>query len=171
MIRRLAPIDAPILRHSAHKVVALSQSYLRELVGDLIDTMRGNGSYCLAAPQIGVPLRVIVFETHADTPAGPVREVKGLINPVILFRSGSTEGFEACANLPGHVGRVWRAREIRCSALDFASVKVMHAARGREARAIQHAVDHLDGGLYIDKANAMCPCGAGGQEEEGYFKG
>ncbi|MGN4152070.1 peptide deformylase [Burkholderia gladioli] len=153
MIRQLVAIDAPILRQRALEVTALSKAHLLALAADLVDTLRSSGCDCLAAPQIGVPLRMIVLEAGQSTLSCVARRVEVLVNPIIISSSGSMEGPEACISLADHIGRVSRASEIRFIAQNIGGVKVDNIVKGDRARLMQHAIDHLDGLMFIDRTS------------------
>lgn len=153
MIRPLVAIDAPILRQRALELTALSKAHLQALATDLVDTLRSSGCDCLAAPQIGVPLRMTVLDARESTLNGGAREVEVLVNPVIISWSGSMEGPEACVSLAGHIGRVSRASEIRFIAQNIAGVEIDNIVKGHKARLMQHVIDHLDGLMFIDRTS------------------
>lgn len=128
----------PILRQRAHKVRGLSQSQVRDIVLDLIDTAKDRNAAGLAAPQIGVAYRIIVVKS------GP--GYVGMINPEVTLEIGNSLKEEGCLSLPGLYIPVRRASKIRVK-----TANGKHEAEGDLARAILHEIDHLDGILILDK--------------------
>jgi len=142
----------PLLKKNCHEVAAIDRD-IHSLVEDLLDTMHaGPGSVGVAAPQIGVTLRVCVVDVSAsrngkDNNHGLLR----MINPEIVARSGSAIMREGCMSVPDYTGDVERATEItvRFDEPDGATREI--SATGFEAVAIQHEMDHLDGVLFLDR--------------------
>ncbi|MBH3424546.1 MULTISPECIES: peptide deformylase [Pseudomonas] len=160
MIRTFLPPDAPLLREVATQVDRFSTDELRTLVSDMFETMRDGRGVGLAAPQIGVSARIIVFEFSGDeerAPGEPLIPPSVLINPVILSGEGWAEGREGCFSIPGKIGIVPRYTTIEYTAQDIDGLKVQGKAEGFHARIIQHEVDHLNGILYIDIASEVSP--------------
>jgi peptide deformylase len=125
------------------------------LIADMLDTMARAGGIGLAAPQIGVSRRVIVFYPPPDTPERPESlegiEVRVLINPVITYLDAEAdreEDWEACLSVPGLKGLVPRHRRIRYQGLDADGNSIDVVAQAFHARVVQHEFDHLDGILY-----------------------
>ncbi len=131
---------------------------LHGLVEDLIDTMKAENGAGLAAPQIGVGLRVVVFgidsnPRYPDAEAVP-RTV--LINPEIIPLSETREdGWEGCLSVPGLRGVVPRYPHIRYSGFDTRGNKIEREVEGFHARVVQHECDHLDGILYPQRMQDM----------------
>jgi peptide deformylase len=142
----------PILKKVCHSVTDID-SDIHSLVEDLLDTMHaGPGSVGVAAPQIGVILRVCVVDVSAsrngkDDNHGLLR----MINPEIVGRAGSAIMREGCMSVPDYTGDVERATEItvRFDEPDKTTHEI--TATGFEAVAIQHEMDHLDGVLFLDR--------------------
>ena len=138
------------LTSSAHQT-------LLALINDLFETMDKTGGVGLAAPQIGVLRRIIVYgfernERYLDRVPIPKR---ALINPVIThYASASEEGYEGCLSLPGLRGKVARACSIYYEAISAQGEKMEAYASGFEARIIQHEVDHLNGILFFNQKTA-----------------
>ena len=137
----------PVLRTPAEPVIDFDKE-LRTLVADLTETMLEAPGQGLAAPQIGVGLRVFTFNVH-DSMSGH------LVNPVIVFREGQEKGEEGCLSIPGVWDDVVRARRIHVRAVDETGKPVEVDAEGYLARAIQHEVDHLDGVLFVDRLSLL----------------
>jgi peptide deformylase len=133
----------PILRQKAAPVEAVTPE-VREIVRDLVDSMFHQVGVGLAAPQVGIPLRIVVV----DEGKGGVR---ALINPAVRDRRGAVKGEEGCLSLPGIFAEVERSEWIRVEALDEQGRPLSFEASGFRARVIQHELDHLDGVLFIDR--------------------
>ena len=143
--------DARLLKIS-EPVREFGGAELRELLADLRDTMAALSGAGLAAPQIGVGKRVVIFGTGAPNPRYPDAEVVPatvLINPQLEPLSDTIElGWEGCLSVPGMRGLVPRYRELRYRGVDENGVAIDRRVRGFHARVVQHEVDHLDGILY-----------------------
>lgn len=140
------------LKQRAAEVEAFGTPELAALLSDLRDTMAAANGAGLAAPQIGVPLRVVIFgtgEVHPRYPdAEPVPETV-LVNPVLTPLADDTdEDWEGCLSLPGLRGRVPRFTQIRYQGHDAEGRPVARTVAGFHARVVQHECDHLDGVLY-----------------------
>lgn len=148
----------PRLLETAKPVTAFATPELDDLVDDLMDTMLAEDGAGLAAPQIGIGLRVVVFgfESNARYPdAEPVPQTV-LINPVIEPLSDEREaGWEGCLSVPGLRGVVSRHAHIRYRGLDEHGRAIDREAHGFHARVVQHECDHLDGILYPQRMTDM----------------
>lgn len=133
----------PILRQKAQPVEAVTPE-IRKTLADMLETMYHQVGIGLAAPQVGVSLRIILVD---DGPRGP----RVLINPVIVERRGVVRGEEGCLSIPGFFGEVERSEWVRVEALDAEGLSLAFEAKGLQARVIQHEMDHLDGVLFIDR--------------------
>lgn len=149
----------PILRTEAEKVRAFN-SELRQLASDMVETMRAAHGVGLAAPQVSVSKRLIVVEFAEPTedpeaePAEPV--LYQLVNPEIIHTSHETVlGNEGCLSIPGYYGEVERSLKISLRAFTPQGESVQIQAEGWLARIFQHEVDHLNGVLFIDRANRI----------------
>ena len=132
----------PVLRTAAEPVTAFDAD-LRALVTDLMDTLLGEpGRAGVAAPQIGVGLRVFVYD--ADGERGH------LVNPVLAELSGEQDDEEGCLSLPGLAFATPRADAVTAHGFDQHGEPLTVRGTGFLARALQHEADHLDGRLYID---------------------
>ena len=132
----------PVLRRRAQPVRQIDAS-VRRLVADMVDTMRHNSGVGLAAPQVGVSLRVAVV----DVPEQPVLV---LINPAMVKRRGEYQVEEGCLSYPGYRGEIKRAQKVVVKALNLEGEEVRVKAEGLVAQALEHELDHLNGVLYID---------------------
>ncbi len=142
--------DDPVLRQKAKKVTSIDDR-IRQLAQDMVDTMRAANGIGLAAPQVGVLLRLIVVEIPEDRDEGQKYRFAILINPEIIKASGEQIGPEGCLSLPGLVGEVRRAAKVVVRGLDLKGKQVRVKAGGLFARALQHEIDHLDGILFTDR--------------------
>jgi peptide deformylase len=141
----------PLLSQRAREVTAFNTPELDQLVADMLETMRAEDGAGLAAPQIGVSLRVVVFGFD-DNPryreAPPVPRTV-LINPVIKPLDDTLEaGWEGCLSVPGMRGVVPRYKHIEYSGFDASGAPLRVETEGFHARVVQHECDHLDGILY-----------------------
>ena len=149
----------PVLREAAGAVDEVDDA-VRKLVRDMEETMHAARGVGLAAPQVGVQRRVLVFvQGHEDADEDEDEEVeiepvvRALINPELSEATGEQVGEEGCLSIPGLAFDVLRADHIRVRALDADGVRVDFVATGFDARVIQHEVDHLDGVLFIDRVD------------------
>ena len=150
-IKKVLRMGTPALFGRAEPVSHFGGSELAELLRDMRDTMAALNGVGLAAPQIGVNLRVVIFGV-ASSPRYPdsaaVPETV-LINPVITVLDEATEeDWEGCLSLPGLRGRVPRYKNIRYRGCCEAGIALDRIASGFHARVVQHECDHLDGILY-----------------------
>lgn len=151
MIRDILRMGDPRLLARSAPVSQVPSSELDALLVDLRDTMRAASGAGLAAPQIGVPLRVVVFGAasnprYPDAPPVPYTE---LVNPVLTPLGDETEeGWEGCLSVPGLRGIVRRWMRLRYEGLDAAGRRVCREVDGFHARVVQHECDHLDGVLF-----------------------
>ena len=136
----------PVLRQVAKPVTRLSAE-TQKLVERMKSTMKEANGLGLAAPQVGASTRIIVYD------ALDKKGVRVLINPIIISMQGEQwEPEEGCLSIPGLVGIVKRAQDIKVKGYDERNRPVVRRASGLEARVIQHEVDHLNGILFIDLA-------------------
>jgi peptide deformylase len=132
-----------VLRARAKEVSKFNEGLAR-LLDNMKDTLYAENGLGLAAPQIGVSKRVVVIDTKDN--------YMELINPVILEKSGEQIGSEGCLSVPGLVGMVKRAENVKVKAYNRHGEEITVEGTGLLARALQHEIDHLDGVLFIDIA-------------------
>ncbi|MEX0751091.1 MAG: peptide deformylase [Dehalococcoidia bacterium] len=133
----------PVLREKAKRVKKIDAS-IQRLIDDMIDTMRAAPGIGLAAPQIGVSLRVIVIETPDDG-------LLPLINAEIVKHSGERRLMEGCLSVPGYQAEINRSKQVTVKALDREGKEVrIKAVDSLLAQALEHEIDHINGILYID---------------------
>ena len=154
-ILKIARMGHPILKREAAPIENPVAPQIRALIGDMIETMQDADGAGLAAPQVHVPLRLVVFRIpaaraeHEDGEGADEQPLTMLINPEIEpVGEEQEEGLEACLSLPGLAGMVPRYRHIRYRGLDHEGRVVEREAEGFHARVVQHECDHLDGILY-----------------------
>jgi len=151
MIRDVLRMGDPRLLERAQEAAIPANDELRALLDDMRDTMHAESGAGLAAPQIGVGLRVVIFgfdrtERYPDAEAVPYTE---LINPVWTpLGDEMEEGWEGCLSVPGLRGVVPRYRRLRYRGLDPNGETIERDVEGFHARVVQHECDHLDGILY-----------------------
>jgi peptide deformylase len=141
----------PVLFKVAEPVAEFNTPELDTLVADMFDTMASLSGAGVAAPQIGVSRRVVIFGVEANPRYPDVEPVPTtvLINPVIEFLTDRTEdGWEGCLSVPGMRGLVRRVTRLRYTGFDQRGAKIDRVAEGFHARVVQHECDHLDGILY-----------------------
>ena len=158
MIRSVLRMGDPRLWEKSAPVQRFNSPELDELLQDMRDTMAHLNGAGLAAPQIGVPLRVVIFGVKANPRYPGVDEVPDtvLINPVLTPLSDEVEeGWEGCLSVPGMRGWVPRFRSLRYKGFDASGKPFQREAEGFHARVVQHEVDHLDGILYPMRVRDM----------------
>ena len=152
-ILKIARMGHPVLAQRAEEVADPTAPEIARLVADMTETMfdaRGRG---LAAPQVHVPLRVVVFITPED-PAYP--GVTAIVNPVITFLTEETaEGWEGCLSVPGLRGLVPRRTHLRYTGTAPDGSAIDRTVEGFHAVVVQHEFDHLDGILYPRRMNDL----------------
>jgi peptide deformylase len=150
-IRPVLRMGHPLLQQVAVPVERYGTAELRELVADMDDTMRALNGAGIAAPQIGVSLRVVIFEVTRNPrypQAAPVPYTV-LINPELeLLGDERDEAWEGCLSVPGLRGVVARHTSLRYRGYDLGGRSIDRTVTGFHARVVQHEVDHLDGILY-----------------------
>lgn len=154
-VRTVLRLGDPRLRQRAQVVADVRDPALRQLIVDLEDTMAACSGAGLAAPQIGVPLRVVLFGGGGPNPrypdAPPLPRTL-LINPVLTpFGPEREEAWEGCLSVPGLRGRVPRWLRLRYHGIDGEGQPVDRSVEGFHARVVQHECDHLDGLLFPDR--------------------
>jgi len=160
--QRVLRMGDPILRRVSEPVTRFDDESLTPLITDLWETMAARGGVGIAAPQIGVPVRVVVFEVdhserYPDAPSVP-RTV--LINPEIEFLDDEMlDGWEGCLSVPGLRGIVPRYRRIRYRGVDAQGRAFEREAEDFHARVVQHECDHLDGVLYPQRMRDLATLG------------
>ncbi len=162
--------DNPILRKKARKVQDFGSNF-QTLVDDMYETLIDAPGVGLAAPQVAMPLRLILVRLMDDE--GSVEEFGDeagklyvVANPEIVKASKEmVEGTEACLSIPGYFGRVERHKNVTLKGQDRQGKPIRIKAEGWQARVFQHEIDHLDGRLYIDIASEIWEAPPDGEDE------
>jgi len=137
----------PVLRQKA-KRVRTGDGSIHKLIGDMIETMHAAPGVGLAAPQVGIPLRVIVIGL-------PEQEDIALINPQIVRRRGERVVNEGCLSVPGYIGQIKRAESVTVKGRDRNGKEVRIKAEELLAQALEHEIDHINGILYVDRLESQ----------------
>ncbi len=141
-IREVRHLPDTMLRGKAKRVSTIDKS-IHRLIDDMLETMQHTNGVGLAAPQIGVSLRVVVLQI-------PEEEPLAIINPKIVKRSGEREVVEGCLSAPGYQGVIKRSTSVTVKGLNREGEKIRIKATDLMAQALEHELDHLNGVLYID---------------------
>ena len=157
---KIARMGNPVLRARATEIPDPSAPAVRQLVEDMIETMEDAGGTGLAAPQVHVPLRLVVFfvgpERLTDLPDDTEQPLTALINPVIEpLGDERAFGWEGCLSVPGLRGVVPRHLRIRYRGVGLDGRPIEREAAGFHARVVQHECDHLDGILYPQRISDL----------------
>jgi peptide deformylase len=163
-IRPLAPTNDPVLRNRPKKVRDFGSS-LQDLIEDMVQTMHDAPGVGLAAPQVGVSLRVAVIELpeEQDEEEQDKTEDKDpyrgklivICNPEVVKTWGAEEQEEGCLSVPQYVGEVTRATRVVVKAQDRRGKPIRLRAEGLMARVLQHEIDHLNGMLFVDRVESL----------------
>jgi peptide deformylase len=156
-VRPVLKMGEPLLRQVALPVSRFD-AQLAALVADMDDTMRHLSGAGIAAPQIGVSARVVIFELR-DNPRyphiGPVPYTV-LVNPTLTpLTHEESEGWEGCLSVPGMRGLVARLTRVRYQGFDLNGAPIDRTVEGFHARVVQHEVDHLDGILFPQRVRDL----------------
>ncbi len=137
----------PVLRQKSKRVRTIDGS-INKLIDNMLETMHAAPGIGLAAPQIGVPLRVIVIGI-------PEEEDIALVNPQVLRRKGERLVNEGCLSIPDYFGVVKHAESVTVKGRDRNGKEIRIKANGLLAQVLEHEIDHLNGLLYIDHLESM----------------
>ena len=158
MIREVLKMGDLRLLEKSQPVKAFGTPQLGELIADMRDTMAHLNGAGLAAPQIGVPLRVVIFGVTRNPRYPDAEEVPDtvLVNPVITpLGEEMEEDWEGCLSVPGLRGVVPRFKRLRYQGFDESGLPIDRSVEGFHARVVQHECDHLDGILYPMRIHDM----------------
>jgi len=154
-VREIVTLPAAVLRRKAHKVTAFDKEF-QVLVEDMVDTMRAAPGVGLAAPQVGVSLRLIVVEFGDEEDEEAPKKLYMVANPeIVLASEDKVKGIEACLSVPGLVGEVERQNFIVVKGLNRQGKPIKIKAEGWLSRIFQQEIDHLDGVIYTDRASRV----------------
>jgi len=137
----------PILQRKSKRVRNIDGSVYK-LIVDMIETMHAAHGVGLAAPQVGIPLRVVVIGL-------PEQEEIALINPEIVRRKGERVVSEGCLSVPGYIGQLKRAESVTVKGRDKNGKGIRIKADELLAQALEHEIDHINGMLYIDRLESL----------------
>ena len=147
-ILSLTMMDNPLLHQKAKRVRKIDGS-IQKLIDDMIETMHHiGGAAGLAAPQVGVPLQVVVIEL-------PEEDVIILINPEVVKSWGERDVTEGCLSLPGYRGEIKRSESVTVKGRDRYGKQIRLKADGLLAQALEHEIDHINGVVYIDHLESV----------------
>lgn len=162
-VRKVLRMGHPLLQESCSDITEFNTGELDNLIQDLFDTMQEEDGAGIAAPQIGVLKRVVIFGVEDDNPRYPGRGLVPttiLINPVITpIGDEIDDGWEGCLSVPGMRGLVPRYKRIHYRGFDEKGNLIETDAEGFHARVVQHECDHLDGILYPQRIEDMSQFG------------
>ncbi|HVO13257.1 MAG TPA: peptide deformylase [Vicinamibacteria bacterium] len=150
-IRPIVRYGDPVL-HAAAQPVAVVDDAVRALLRDMVETMYAAPGVGLAAPQVGVPLRVIVIDTSVGAEPGQLIQ---LVNPELLEREGEQRHEEGCLSVPGFGGAPARPARVVVRGLDPEGHERVHTGTELLARAFCHEIDHIDGLLFVDRLSPL----------------
>jgi len=146
-VRPIRSLTDSVLRRKAKRVSIIDGS-IQKLIDDMVETMQQANGVGLAAPQVGVSLRVVVLQMPDDEPMA-------IINPKIVKRSGEQELTEGCLSIPGYSGEVKRSVSVTVKGQDRHGKAIRLKATGLLAQALEHELNHLDGILYVDHVESQ----------------
>lgn len=150
-VRPIVKYGDPVLHAPSDPVPEIDGS-LRDLLDDMVATMYAAPGIGLAAPQIAVPLRVIVIDLSVGE--DPAQLIK-LLNPVLVEREGEQREEEGCLSIPGYGGAPVRPARVVVKGLDQDGNERVHTATGLLARAFCHEIDHVDGLVFVDRLTPL----------------
>ena len=149
MILKIRVLGDPVLREKCAAVEEIDDD-LRRLAEDMQETMYEADGIGLAAPQVGVPIRLFVYDVREPDVAPGV-----LVNPEIVEEAGRVKEEEGCLSVPGLAEMVERSDRIVARGLNLEGEPIEIEARGTLSRCIQHETDHLDGVLFLDRVSPL----------------
>jgi peptide deformylase len=150
-IRPIVHYGDPVLHEPSSPVAQIDDS-IRTLLTDMVDTMWAAPGIGLAAPQIGVPLRVIVIDLSVGEDRTQLIE---LVNPEFLVREGEQRHEEGCLSIPGYGGSPTRPARVKVRGLDRDGNERVYEGTELLARAFCHEIDHIDGLVFVDRLSPL----------------
>jgi peptide deformylase len=160
--REVLRMGHPVLRQRAKPVERFATPELRTLIQDMKDTMAAKQGAGLAAPQIGVSERIVIFgvESNPRYPDAEAVPFTVLVNPqIVMLTRDVQQDWEGCLSVPGMRGLVPRYTRLRYTGFDEEGNPIDRVAEGFHARVVQHECDHLDGILYPQRMTDMSTFG------------
>ena len=150
-ILKIAKLGHPVLLKKSPEIKQFSSDSLKKTIYDMSETMIDYGGIGLAAPQVHLSKRIIIFR-NPDLKEKDKIQITPLINPVFKPLTDEKENdWEGCLSIPGMQGLVRRYKKINYSGYDLNGNKIENEADGLHARVVQHEIDHLNGVLYTDR--------------------
>jgi peptide deformylase len=144
-------VPAPILRKKTKRVTSIDKS-IKKLVADMRETLHAEpGRVGLAAPQVGVSLRITVICLPDEENADVKNEDIVLINGEIIRLKGQRLVNEGCLSIPGYIGEIYRAESVTVKGLNINGKEIRIKGEGLLSQALEHEIDHLNGVLYVDR--------------------
>jgi len=155
-VRQILRLPDPILKRVATEATPEEWARVERVADDLVETMH-DFPRCvgLAAPQIGESVRMVVVDVSLHPKGDPSAQEILLINPRVVFATGSEVAREGCLSVPEFTADVRRATDVVIDGLTRAGEARTIEASGFEARALQHEIDHLDGLLFLDRVESL----------------
>ena len=141
-IRTMRYLPDPVLRQKAKRVSTIDSS-IQRLIDDMVETIQQANGVGLAAPQVGVSLRVVLLQMPGEEPIA-------IVNPKIVKRTGEQEVTEGCLSIPGYAGEIKRSVSVTVKGQDRQGKAIRLKGTGLMAQALEHELDHLNGILYVD---------------------
>ncbi len=145
-VQPIRTVPDPVLRQKAKRVRIIDKSILK-LIANMRETLAAANGVGLAAPQVGVSLRVIIVSIQHENNE---KEEHCLINPEVIRRAGERTVNEGCLSIPGYVGEIIRSVQVRVKGIDETGKQVKIIAEGLLGEALEHEIDHINGILYVD---------------------
>jgi peptide deformylase len=155
--REILQLGNPTLRQLARPVEDLQDPALQRLIDELIETLTASGGVGIAAPQVGLSLRLMVVASHPTPryPYAPEMPPLPLLNPQVVSHSGEMEkGWEGCLSVPGMRGLVPRSLSVTVDYLDRQGMPQQQTFHDFVARIFQHEYDHLQGIVFVDRVDS-----------------
>lgn len=150
-IQKILKVPNALLRQKSARVEKFD-SPLRGVIQDMIDTLYDSPGVALAAPQIGILLRVIVIDVTAQKERNALI---AMVNPEIVSTDEKRTIREGCLSLPAYTANVERFQKVEVKGFDVDGKPISKQSEGLEAVAFQHELDHLEGGLFIDRVSSL----------------
>ena len=148
---RVFKYGSPVLRRRADEIKTIDES-IRKLAAEMFVTLERSRGVGLAAPQVGVPLRLIVLSIPQEDGS---RWKAAVVNPEIVRKAGAVRSEEGCLSVPGVWEEISRAEAVEFKGLDLDGKEITIKGEGILARAVQHELDHLDGILIVDRIGPL----------------
>ena len=168
-ILKIARIGHPILLKKTNEIKELGSEKIKKIIYDMSETMIDANGIGLAAPQVHLNERLLIFRSQDDVENKEI-QITAIINPVIEKVSDETnEAWEGCLSIPGMLGLVRRFAKIKYTGYDLRGSKISNIVEGLDARVIQHEFDHLEGVLYTSRLTHKDAFGYS-EEIEQYWK-